>query len=136
MNLYVILILMGSFPILTEALSCYQCNVFIRNSQLMCSPGKPMKKIDDCVACMKTFTRLRLHNTFHDELDSSYESHLCVKDKSYSRPAGCYPLQADSGYMKRCFCYNDFCNGSHYSSVKVTLISICLTVSGVLKRLF
>lgn len=50
------------------ALTCYQCNVFIRGSPWPCDSDRGMREISNCYACLKTYTRTYLHNTFHDEL--------------------------------------------------------------------
>jgi len=65
-----LLIIHTVFP---GALSCYQCNVFIRGTPWPCNAEKGMRKVDDCHACLKTYTRSYLHNTFHDRICKSIE---------------------------------------------------------------
>lgn len=65
---------------------------------------------------------------------TSYESRLCVKDKDYVKDAGCHPHETDSGYMKRCFCFDDFCNNTTRAHSSLTFSGLCLAVAMVLKR--
>lgn len=119
----------------TNALSCYQCNIFIRGSPWPCESERGMKEVSGCYACLKTFTRTYLHNTFHDELYTKYESRLCVKSRDYIKEEGCHPHETSSGYMKRCFCYSDFCNSSTRVHLTMALSSLCLSLALFLKRM-
>lgn len=129
-----LLVVLGTLIYPTESLSCYQCNVFIRGSPWPCDSERGMKEMDNCHACLKTFTRAYQHNTFHDRLWTSYESRVCVRDREYVKSAGCHNQETDSGYMKRCFCFDDFCNSSPRLSLTFTLTSSCLIFSFIIKR--
>lgn len=104
------ILLVGVFFTVTDALKCYQCNIFVRGSPWPCDSERGMKVVEDCVSCLKTYTRSELHNTFHDSVLTSYESRVCMKDKDYAKSDGCHAQETDGGYMKRCFCYTDLCN--------------------------
>ncbi|XP_052800245.1 uncharacterized protein LOC128231452 [Mya arenaria] len=117
----------------TDCLSCYQCNVYIRGTPWPCDSDKGMRKVDDCHACLKTFTRSYLHNTFHDQILTNYESRVCVKDREYLKEEGCHPREVASGYMKRCFCYDDYCNASGRASVTLAAL-LGIIVSGIFVR--
>ncbi|KAH3883967.1 uncharacterized protein LOC127835780 [Dreissena polymorpha] len=122
-------LVLGLFLKYTEGLSCYQCNVFIRGTPWPCNSNKGMRKVDDCHACLKTYTRTYLHNTFFDEILTSYESRVCVKDRDYVKAAGCHPLTIDSGYMKRCFCFDDYCNTSGRPAVSFLAFGVCAVMT-------
>lgn len=118
----------------TSALTCYQCNVFIRGSPWPCNSERGMREIPNCYACLKTYTRTYLHNTFHDQQLISYESRLCVKDKDYVKDAGCHPHETGSGYMKRCFCFDDLCNNSPRTHITLTFSGLCILVALLFNR--
>lgn len=128
-------ILIGILIKQTDSLSCFQCNVFIRGSPWPCDSERGMRRMDDCHACLKTYTRTYLHNTFHDQLVTSYESRVCVRDRDYVKTAGCHNHETDAGYMKRCFCFDDFCNGSPSARMTLTLTAFCVIISAAFKNL-
>lgn len=65
--------------------------------------------------------------------DTKYESRLCVKAKEYVRDAGCHAHETASGYMKRCFCFDDLCNSSSRDQTTFTITGLCLLSASFLK---
>ncbi|KAL4224968.1 hypothetical protein ACF0H5_015664 [Mactra antiquata] len=135
-NCFILCVFLGFYLHHTDALSCYQCNIFIRGSPWPCNSERGMKEVHDCEACLKTFTRAYLHNTFHDEILTSYESRLCVKEKSYTKSAGCHNHETGSGYMKRCFCYDDYCNSSTSHRMTMPICAVSALLVSFLRYLF
>ncbi|KAL3842580.1 hypothetical protein ACJMK2_020574 [Sinanodonta woodiana] len=105
-----ICLLIGVLTSCTDALSCYECNVFVRTSRRQCEdPKGPLLK-NNCVACMKVYTRSVMHNQWQQNVYNSFEARICMKSNEYAKSEGCYPVQTDGGYIIQCFCYTDFCN--------------------------
>lgn len=135
-NVFVVVAcLLGFLPFNIEALRCYQCNVFIRGTPWPCDSDRGMRTVDDCHACLKTYTRTYLHNTFHDVILAAYESRVCVKDRDYVKEAGCHAQEIASGYMKRCFCFDDLCNSSNIVSSTWTILPLSLILTVLLRRI-
>jgi len=125
----------GMIPVLTDALTCYQCNVFVRGTPWPCDSERGMKEMNNCTACLKSYTRAWLHNTFHDTILSTYISRVCVKDRWSAKDEGCHNVVTDSGYMKRCFCYGDRCNHSPVTSLGFPAMLGSLVLTYIVKFL-
>lgn len=131
-----LIIVIGLLSSLTDAqnLTCYQCNVYVRGTPWRCEDAdKPMHQRSGCFSCLKTYTRSYLHNTFHDQILTEYNSRLCMQSTEYDREDGCYPHVTDAGYQKYCYCHTNLCNSGRNSKVTLATTVLMATVSLALR---
>ncbi|CAG2200263.1 unnamed protein product [Mytilus edulis] len=92
----------------TEAIGCWQCGVFFRGIRDECNLAD--RQYFNCTACLKTYTKTHLHDSWNKFRYTEKVSKTCVRRNSYKKSAGCYGKTSAGGYMKQCYCYEEFCN--------------------------
>ncbi|XP_033752650.1 uncharacterized protein LOC117336278 [Pecten maximus] len=106
-----LVLMVAVIPIVTvNAVSCYQCNIFKQGTTHLC--GGDERVMHNCTACFKTYVRAFLHNQWNRYTYTTAISRYCTHFGQHQKPEGCYATTADSGYVKQCFCYTDYCNGA------------------------
>lgn len=110
----------------TEGISCWQCGVFHRGIRDECWKADQQKH--NCSACLKTYTRVYLHDSWRKLMYTFKESKTCIPTNSYKRSAGCYTKTSGSGYMQQCYCYDSFCNAGSSSKYSLYVLTGFLSV--------
>ncbi|ESO97824.1 hypothetical protein LOTGIDRAFT_152928 [Lottia gigantea] len=95
-----------------EAIKCLQCNIVVKGSNNNCDDPK---YVDDCTACLKTYTKIVNHESWRNTKESVFESRLCIRKTATTklRENGCYYNTNNGGYTEQCYCYNDNCNSAN-----------------------
>ncbi|XP_067655316.1 uncharacterized protein [Haliotis asinina] len=93
----------------SDAIGCFQCNVFSSGVTNTCDNPRQMS---NCFACLKTYTKIRIHNRLGEYSYSEVISRYCIAKSATAliRDAGCYYQKNNGGYTERCYCYEHNCN--------------------------
>ncbi|XP_022333962.2 uncharacterized protein LOC111130952 [Crassostrea virginica] len=103
-------------------INCYQCNVFNQGAREFCANGEKM--MYNCSGCMKTKTRVYIHDQWLRYKYVTVISKYCIQYMNYKRPEGCYSMSADQGYIKRCYCYSHWCNTANKNSSRTLAVVV------------
>ncbi|KAJ8299461.1 hypothetical protein KUTeg_023521 [Tegillarca granosa] len=74
----------------------------------------------NCSACMKTFTLTYMHEQWLQYRYSIY----CVQPRQLMLSKGCYTKQAAAGFVRRCYCYSNFCNAGIVVGTNCALLTV------------
>ncbi|XP_062573955.1 uncharacterized protein LOC134235804 [Saccostrea cucullata] len=105
--------------------NCYQCNVFNQGAREFCANAE--RKMYNCTGCMKTKTRVYMHDQWLRYKYVTVISKYCIQYMNYKLEEGCYTKSADQGYIRRCYCYSHWCNSANKNSNR-TLVTVGLQV--------
>ncbi|XP_060064512.1 uncharacterized protein LOC132544876 [Ylistrum balloti] len=135
-----LMLMVAVIPIVTvNGVACYQCNIFKQGTTHLC--GGEERVMHNCSACFKSFVRAYLHNQWNRYSYTTAISRYCVRFAQYKRDEGCYVKTANSGYVKQCFCYTDYCNGAAslrpdrtQSALRITLAIGCYILLHIFRQ--
>ncbi|XP_041367508.1 sushi, von Willebrand factor type A, EGF and pentraxin domain-containing protein 1-like [Gigantopelta aegis] len=106
-------------------ITCLQCNVFVRGTLNTCD--NPSIRTQ-CYACLKTHTKVLMHDRWGQQKVSEVTSRYCVMDVTSAiyKQEGCYIQRNNGGYTQRCYCYADKCNGAENVTFTLTTVLACI----------
>lgn len=128
LKLYFLVFITFSLLSATEAFACWQCGTYHRGQRDICDASDKVRY--NCSACLKSYTRAYLHDSWTRYQYTEKVSKTCVPKHGYKKSAGCYTKTTASGYMRQCYCYGEMCNTAstyHYNFIlPLGLISLVI----------